>query len=56
MPTRVFSAILSFFNEHFYNNPTLAVQVGIIGMTLVGIGIFAYLKMNKKTVFYNDYE
>lgn len=47
LPTRLISLIFGLFNEKISDNPMLGLQIGIIGMTIIGIGLVAYLVWNK---------
>ncbi|MEP1487486.1 MAG: MFS transporter [Algibacter sp.] len=48
IPTRLFSIIFELFNDKFYDTPTLGLKLGIIAMTIVGIGLIVYVWWNKK--------
>lgn len=47
IPTRLFSFIISFFNESIYENPAIALLVGAITFTILSIGLIIYNKLNK---------
>lgn len=53
LPTRLISLIFGFFNDKLYDNPLLGLKIGIIGMTVVGIGLIGYIIINKKTTYNN---
>lgn len=48
IPVRMFPIILRYFNEGIYNYPTIGVIIGFIGMSVLGIGLFIYILINKK--------
>lgn len=47
LPTRLISLIFGMFNDKLYDNPMLGLKVGLIGMTIIGIGLIGYVKWNK---------
>ena len=51
LPTRLISLIFGLFNDKLYDNPMLGLKIGIIGMTIVGIGLIGYVWWNKKTTY-----
>lgn len=51
LPTRLISLIFGLFNDKLYNNPMLGLKIGIVGMTVVGIGLIGYVWWNKKTTY-----
>ena len=53
LPTRVISLIFGLFNDSISNNPILGLKIGIIGMSIVGMGLIGYLWWRKKTSFAN---
>lgn len=53
LPTRVISLIFGLFNNSISNNPILGLKIGIIGMSIVGMGLIGYLWWRKKTSFAN---
>ncbi len=53
LPTRLISIIFSVFNDKFYDNPMLGLKIGIVGMTIIGIGLIGYLIIDKKTTYNN---
>ncbi|MCK7589987.1 MFS transporter [Subsaxibacter sp. CAU 1640] len=55
LPTRLISLIFGLFNDKLYDNPMLGLKIGIIGMTIVGIGLIGYIIINKKTTYNNGY-
>lgn len=54
LPIWVISLGFGLFNDRFYENPTLGLKFGIIGMIIIGFGLFGYIVWNKKlpTTFY----
>jgi POT family proton-dependent oligopeptide transporter len=55
LPTRLISLIFGLFNDTLYDNPILALKIGIIAMTIIGIGLIGYVLWNKKTTYNNGY-
>ena len=55
LPTRLISLIFGLFNDKLYDNPMLGLKIGILGMTVVGIGLIGYVWWNKKTTYNNVY-
>lgn len=53
LPTRLISIVFSVFNDKFYDNPMLGLKIGIVGMTIIGIGLIGYLIIDKKTTYNN---
>ena len=51
LPTRLISLIFGLFNHKLYDNPMLGLKIGIVGMTVVGIGLIGYAWWNKKTTY-----
>ena len=51
IPTRLVSVIFALFSNIFYDNPILGLKFGIITMTVVGIGLIAYVWWDKKTTY-----
>jgi POT family proton-dependent oligopeptide transporter len=51
LPTRLISLIFGLFNDKLYDNPMLGLKIGIVGMTVVGIGLIGYVWWNKKTTY-----
>jgi proton-dependent oligopeptide transporter, POT family len=49
LPTRLITLFLGLFDKELDNNPMLGLKIGIIGMTVVGIGLLVYVWWNKKT-------
>jgi POT family proton-dependent oligopeptide transporter len=47
LPTRLISLIFGLFNDKLYDNPMLALKIGIVGMTIIGIGLIGYVVWNK---------
>ncbi len=47
LPIKLISFIFGLFNDKFYDNPILGLKVGIIGMIVIGIGLFGYIVWNK---------
>lgn len=48
LPSRLFSIILGMFSDKIYDHPMLGLKIGIIGMSVVGIGFIGYLIWNKR--------
>ncbi len=53
LPTRLISLGFGLFNDKLYDNPMLGLKIGIVGMTIIGIGLIGYIIINRKTT-YND--
>jgi POT family proton-dependent oligopeptide transporter len=51
LPTRLISLIFGLFNDRLYDNPMLGLEIGIVGMIVVGIGLIGYVWWNKKTTY-----
>ena len=47
LPTRLISLIFGLFNDKLYDNPMLGLKIGIVGMTIIGIGLIGYVVWNK---------
>lgn len=47
LPTRLISVIFGLFNDKLYDNPMLGLKIGIVGMTIIGVGLIGYVKWNK---------
>ena len=47
LPTRLISLIFGLFNDELYDNPMLGLKIGIVGMTIIGIGLIGYVVWNK---------
>lgn len=56
LPTRLISLIFGLFNDKLYENPMLGLKIGIIGMTIFGIGLVLYVIINRKTTYDNGYK
>ena len=56
LPTRLISMIFGLFNDKLYDNPMLGLKIGIVGMTIIGIGLIGYIIINKKTTYNNGYK
>ncbi len=50
LPSRLISLILVIFNSRLYDNPILGLKIGIVGMTIIGIGLIGYVVSNKNNV------
>lgn len=50
LPTRLISLIFGWFSDKLklYDNPMLGLIIGIVGMTIIGIGLAGYVVLNKK--------
>ncbi|AXT62041.1 MFS transporter [Aquimarina sp. AD10] len=54
IPTRFFTFIVGLFNDDLYDNPLLALKIGMIIISLISIGLIIYISINKKaTTLYN---
>lgn len=51
IPTRLFSIILGYFSEGLYENPQLAIKVGMIAMVMIGFALISFLSISKKTTY-----
>ena len=51
LPTRLISLVFGLFNDTLYDKPILALKIGIIAMTIIGIGLIGYVWWNKKTTY-----
>jgi len=47
LPTRLISLIFGLFNDKLYDNPMLGLKIGIVGMSVIGIGLIGYVIWNK---------
>nr|WP_162897324.1 MFS transporter [Aquimarina sp. AD1] len=47
LPTRLISLVFGLFNDKLYENPMLGLKIGIVGMTIIGIGLIGYVVWNK---------
>jgi POT family proton-dependent oligopeptide transporter len=56
LPTRLISLIFGLFNDKLYDNPMLGLKIGIVGMTVIGIGLIIYIIIDKKTTYNNGYK
>lgn len=56
LPTRLISLIFGLFNDKLYDNPMLGLKIGIVGMTVIGIGLKIYIIIDKKTTYNNGYK
>ncbi len=54
IPTKLFSVILSLFNDQLYENPALGLKIGMIAMVLVSIGLITYIYSVKRKTPYQD--
>lgn len=48
LPTRLISLAFGLFNDKLYDNPMLGLKIGIVGMTIIGIGLIGYIIIDKK--------
>ncbi|WP_299316048.1 MFS transporter [uncultured Aquimarina sp.] len=55
LPTRLISVIFGLFNDKLYDNPMLGLKIGIVGMTIIGIGLIGYIIINKETTYNKGY-
>ncbi|SNR14177.1 POT-type proton-dependent oligopeptide transporter [Tenacibaculum jejuense] len=53
LPTKLISLIFGLFNDKLYDNPMLGLKIGIVGMTIIGIGMIGYVIINRKTTYNN---
>ena len=51
---RLISLIFGLFNDKLYDNPMLGLKIGIVGMTVIGIGLIIYIIIDKKTTYNNE--
>ena len=51
LPTKLIYLVFGLFNDKLYDNPMLGLKIGIVGMTVVGIGLIGYVWWNKKTTY-----
>lgn len=56
LPTRLISLVFGLFNDKLYDNSMLGLKIGIVGMTIIGIGLIGYILINKKTTYNNGYK
>jgi len=47
LPTRLISLVFGLFNDKLYDNPILGLKIGVVGMTVIGIGLIGYVIWNK---------
>jgi POT family proton-dependent oligopeptide transporter len=47
LPTKLIYLVFGLFNDKLYDNPMLGLKIGIVGMTIVGIGLIGYVVWNK---------
>lgn len=47
LPTKLIYLVFGLFNDKLYDNPMLGLKIGILGMTIIGIGLIGYLVWNK---------
>ena len=48
IPTKLFILLVGLFTEGLYENPSLALLIGLIAMTILSIGLIIYNQLNKK--------
>ncbi|NER15085.1 MFS transporter [Leptobacterium flavescens] len=48
VPTRLFSFLVGLFSEELYSKPILALKIGMIAMSVIGIGLVIYTLISKK--------
>ena len=53
LPTRLISLVFGLFNDKLYDNPMEGLKIGIFGMTIIGIGLIAYVIIDKKNTYNN---
>ena len=56
LPTRLISLVFGLFNDKLYDNPMLGLKIGIVGMTIIGIGLIGCIIIDKKTTYNNGYK
>jgi POT family proton-dependent oligopeptide transporter len=49
IPIRLFSFISAFFIEDLVDNPSFAMLIGFIAMSILSIGLIIYIRINKKS-------
>lgn len=54
LPTKLISVIFGLFNDKLYAHPMLGLKIGIVGMTIIGIGLIAYMIIDKTTTKNNN--
>ncbi|AUC80747.1 MFS transporter [Lacinutrix sp. Bg11-31] len=47
LPTKLIYLVFGLFNDKLYDNPMLGLKIGIVGMTIIGIGLIGYVVWNK---------
>lgn len=47
LPTKLIYLVFGLFNDKLYDNPMLGLKIGIVGMTIIGIGFIGYVVWNK---------
>jgi POT family proton-dependent oligopeptide transporter len=47
LPTKLIYLVFGLFNDKLYDNPMLGLKIGIVGMTVIGIGLIGYVIWNK---------
>lgn len=47
LPTKLIYLVFGLFNDKLYDNPILGLKIGIVGMTVIGIGLIGYVIWNK---------
>lgn len=47
LPTKLIYLVFGLFNDKLYDNPMLGLKIGILGMTIIGIGLIGYVVWNK---------
>ncbi|WGH76259.1 MFS transporter [Tenacibaculum tangerinum] len=55
LPTKLISLVLGLFNDKLYDNPILGLKIGIVGMTIIGIGLIGYIIINNKNTYDNNF-
>ena len=48
VPNRLFTFLVGFFNEEFYENPSQAILIGVLVLTILSIGLLVYYRGTKK--------
>ena len=51
IPTRLFSVMIGFFNDRFYDNPIFGLIFGIVVTSIISIGLIIFVCRKKKTSY-----
>ncbi len=50
VPTRVSSMLIGYFNDYFYNNPSIAMMASFVSMGIIGIALSIYILFIKRLI------